>query len=294
MPTTWSPASFSLLLQVAGRDPQHAVAVGHPALLGGKDGAVGVAVQSHAQVGAPFGKGLRHLLRVEGAAVPVDVLAVRGAVNEKAIELESFRQQGSHLGSRPVGAVDDQPDSAQVQAGRDELGQVVHITLPELSVGREGGRERRRHGRWTFCCRLVLKSFFNFSFQRIIQFGSLPGENLNAVVVIGVVRGRDHHAGVESVLARQQGHAGGGDDPGVGDLRMRLPQPGGQQRGNSRARLPRVSSHEHTGGIPFRKQLSEDSTQPVERLGVQRVFVGLAADAVGAEQFGNRFFRHEG
>src|SRR5947209_7993584 len=64
-------------LQTARVDQQSGIAVADPARAGDEQRAIGIAVESHTQLGMPFQNGPAQVLKMEGTAVQVDVAPVR-------------------------------------------------------------------------------------------------------------------------------------------------------------------------------------------------------------------------
>src|SRR5690606_24017530 len=108
-------------------DRQDLVAVDDLALGGAGDQAVGVTVVGHAQVGTSGQDVGGQVLRVVGADAGVDVGAVgdRGDRGDRRAQAPQDRR--GDVAGRPVGAVDDDVQPAQVDplAGGDEVGLVA-------------------------------------------------------------------------------------------------------------------------------------------------------------------------
>ncbi len=64
----------------------------------------------------------------------------------------------------------------------------------------------------------VLELALDLQFLCLRQLRSARRENLDAVVLIRIVRGGDHHAGREFTLAGEERYGGRGNDPGVRHL----------------------------------------------------------------------------
>ena len=78
------------------------------------------------------------------------------------------------------------------------LAVVNALGAADLAVGGEAGFQAAIH------------QAFNFHFDGVGQFLAVGTEKLDAIVVIGIVRGGDHHAQIGAQAARQHGDGGGG------------------------------------------------------------------------------------
>jgi hypothetical protein len=122
-------------------------------------------------------------------------------------------------------------------------------------------------------------------FERLGEFLSLAREDLDPVVLERIVRRGDDQAGIEPHGSRDIGDRRRRNDAGRRDLR-----PGGvdaarQLALDPLARLPRVASDENPQrptGMTHRAH--ERAAEASDRLMVERIFAGLAANAIGAEE----------
>jgi hypothetical protein len=94
-------------MQVAGGGQQNAVTVDHAASGIAEQGAVGIAVESYAEI--KLASGVRHHfpqgIRVQRAAAFVDIFSVGGDVDEGCLNAETAKQFGSLGSSGAVGAI---------------------------------------------------------------------------------------------------------------------------------------------------------------------------------------------
>ena len=143
------------------------------------------------------------------AAVPVDVQAVRLVPDDKDLGSQRFK---NHLGNGPgsaVGAVQSHPFAPEgVHGQRDQIGDVAMaagiVVIGGANVIPGGHRDVRTL--------TVQKSLYLIN-GLLIHLLTLGVDELDAVVVIGVVAGGDHNAAVKAVHLGDIGHAGGGSDP---------------------------------------------------------------------------------
>jgi len=131
---------------------------------------------------------------------------------------------------------------------------------------------------------------FQFFFDGVWKFHPGVGEELYAVVVIGIVRRGNHDAGMKIVLANEAGDAGGSDDAGKSDRSARLREACGEERSDVGAGFAGVHPDEDVSGVVFAAQICAEGTAGGAKRGVvERRGAGDAADAVCAEEV----FGHE-
>jgi hypothetical protein len=108
-------------------------------------------------------------------------------------------------------------------------------------------------------------------------------EHLDAVVAVGIVRGRDDDAEVKTLGLGQVGDGRGRHDADAVGLGTLARQPVRQGRLDPWARLTGIASDEHPqAGAAVHAH--EGGTDPRNRAGVERDRARLAANAIGAEQ----------
>ena len=86
---------------------------------------------------------------------------------------------------------------------------------------------------------------FEFLFDRVGEFHPGVRKQLYTVVLKGVVRSGDDHAGLEIILANQASHTGSGNHTGKGYCRAGLRKTRRQQGGDMRAGFTRVHADQH-------------------------------------------------
>ena len=141
-------------------------------------------------------------VQVCGAAVIVDVHAVRLAVDKIDIAVESPEQLRRRGGGCAVGAVHQHAKSRKVAF--DRAGEMVDVRFLRLreSVAQYADLIMRRDGD-----RLVTEELFlDFRLCLIRQLVALFVEDLDAVVLIGIVRRGDNDACVRTFQNRQIGN----------------------------------------------------------------------------------------
>ena len=124
---------------------------------------------------------------------------------------------------------------------------------------------------------------FHRQLHRVGQLESVAAEELDAVVLPGIVRGRDDHAGMKAMGARQKGHGRCGHNARALDPRSRLTQSGGQHGSDPRAGLARVAAQDHLGLRGF-ERVAEGQAAGKNRGCIEGFFPCDGADAVGTEE----------
>ena len=94
-------------MQVARRQQKHRISVDHVAVMVGKEGAVGVAVKSHAQLGMLQRDLARHQFRMQRSTGFIDVAAIRSVMDEYSIAADGPENFGGNLAGGPVGAIEN-------------------------------------------------------------------------------------------------------------------------------------------------------------------------------------------
>ena len=135
-------------------------------------------------------------------------------------------------------------------------------------------------------CRVMQNLVLHGQLHHIGQLEAVRAEELDAVVLPGIVRGGDDHARLKSMCVGQEGHRRGGNNARALDAHTCLTQPRGQRGRDPLARFARVAAQDHLG---FSSNLAQRvaQRQPAGKYGVcvKRKFAGNGANAVGAEEF---------
>jgi hypothetical protein len=177
-------------------------------LLVHRDEAVAVTIEGHAEVGA----GPEHLLlqrfRMEGAGAEIDILAVRAGVHHAHVGAEPTEDLGGHPVGGAVSAVEHHAQPSQVvRTARPHvidvvgLGRVVLHEPSDMHAGRPRGDVAAAQPR------------LDLLLPGVGELGALRGEDLDAVVLERVVRGREDHAPVGLETAGEIGDGRRGKHP---------------------------------------------------------------------------------
>lgn len=203
--TTLQPPAF---LQVARDEEKQFVAIHDRTGMVDHHHPVAVAVEGDAEVGMVLDHRSLQAIQVSGAALVVDVQAIRAGRQHRHFRAQFPEDAGSDLVGSAVGAVEHDLETVEVGAGR-------HAALAEFDVAprrvidprnlAETGGLHHGHRR--------IEQFLDHQLDVVRQLGPLPGEELDAVVVVGIVRSADHHPGLGVESPRQVGDAGVGIGP---------------------------------------------------------------------------------
>ncbi len=132
---------LAALLHALGQRPERGVAVHELPAPVHEERAVGVAVEGDAEVRALLDDARAQNVRVERAAVAVDVAPVGRVEGRDDARAEPPEQRRREFGGRAVGAVRDDGQPFETQARRDLSAQVVEVERAQL--GRTRPRLRR-------------------------------------------------------------------------------------------------------------------------------------------------------
>ena len=240
---------------------------------------VAVAVEGDAGVRADFAHLVRDGLRMRGAVAGVDVGAVRSNANRRNVRAQLGEHLGRHGVGGAVGAVHHQLQAAQMQAALygalAELdvaaARVVDAERP-AQVPRTHGPQRLRH--------LLLDGALA-GVRQLVAFGI---EDLDAVVVEGVVRGADDDAGVRAQGAGEIGDGRRRDGAKQVHVHAGRDEPRLQQRFDHVAGDAGVLADQHQRRSAGGEHLADGPAQAQARFRRDRGLPHAATNAVRAEQ----------
>ncbi len=271
--------------QMAGADGQNVIPVSHLPGLIHRDEAVAVAVEGQAD---PDSAGPHLFLEgfgVESAGAPVDVRPIGPDPEGHDPRSETPEQARRQSIGRAVRAVQGDSDPVQPEVGAPpaesqivRLGPVIHDQTPHAPA--VGPRRRVRSA----------QPRLDLVFPRVRQFGAVAREDLDAVVLEGVVGGREDDPAVSLEVAREKGHGGGRQHAHRVALRSRRQAAGhqrGLQHGTRQARIPPDDEPDRRRSLVLQQGGNDLTPEAVGCLGDQRLPVRHAADPVGAEEPGH-------
>ncbi len=203
VPTITSPFNLPGRFQVTPGRQQHAVAIHQLARRAGKNGAVRVAVERHAQRSACV-----HdvLCNSSGCSEPHPALMLRPSGESLmrghvcAQRPEKLRRE---LARRAIGAIEHDFHPRQLRARKNGAAQSSQIVLVQLFVAVRGASSFSADT-LPFFERITC---FERGLNGIRKFHARRRNQLYAIVVIGIVRGGNHHAGGESLAVYEPGHS---------------------------------------------------------------------------------------
>ena len=194
------------LLHVAAVDVQDQVTVDDVALLVHRQAAVGVAVKGKAHVQVVLHHELLQAFQVSRAAISIDVGAVWIVVHHMGLRAQGVEDARGDAVGTAVGAVQADLQAAE---GVDRLGdEVSHIAVAAFGVV-DGTADLVLGGARQLFLRVV-QIGFDLVDDALLHLLPFAVEQLDAVVVEGVVAGGDHDAAVEPFRPGDIGHAGSG------------------------------------------------------------------------------------
>ena len=198
--------------------------------------------------------------------------------------VEAAEELGGDGGGGSVGAVDDDVEAGEGEAGDgvDEELDVVVLIGGVVFDGRQGGGIGRGD------LGGVMEDFvFDGELDGVGELEAVGAEELDAVVLPGIVRGGDDDAGVEAVLCgRGRRRRGWGRRRRISTLCACLAEAGGEGGGDPGAGLAGVAAEEDFGVVgDFAEGVGEGEADGEDGGGVEGGLAGDGADAVGAEEF---------
>ena len=216
----------SRLLEGQGDQADQLVAIDDSPGLVAHDQPVRVAIKGDADIGAVFQHVLGHGQGRDRAAIFVDVEAVGIGIDRDDVGAQLPQHARAHLVGRAMGAIDHDAKARQAHGARegrlDDLhiarGRVVHpLGAPKI---RRGGQRLGRIG---------LHQRLDLQLGGVIQLEPVGAEQLDAVVLVQIVRGGDHHAQIRAQRACQRGHRRGWHRTEQRHIHARTGEAGGQR-----------------------------------------------------------------
>ena len=183
------------------------------ALLVHTEAAVGVAVIGKADVEVVLDHELLQALNVGGAGVQVDVQAVGLVVDDIGVCAQRVKHALGDVPAGAVGAVQADLDAAEgVDAQTDQVAHIavaarhiVHRAAHAVAVG--------KGQLWPVLIKdmeLAVDVILHKQQRLLVHLLAVAVDELDAVVIVGVVAGGNHNAAVKVIHAGNVGHAGRG------------------------------------------------------------------------------------
>ncbi len=268
------------LLHVHGLDEKGVVAVENGPFLVDPDRPVGVAVVGDAHHGLDLADLRGQSLRVERAAFPVDVPAVRGIVDHDDVVSQVPEDPGGHGRAGPVGAVKDYPLAAVHGVGHGPALEVLDIVVDQfgalLGSGPVAGRLSGGRQDVLFEVGLPIVGYLHPG----------RGEYLDAVVGERIVRRREDHSGREAVFGREKGDRRGRDHPGRNRVAPGRAEAQDEGLFHPRPGFPGVPAYQDPERQAMRvEHPGQGAAQGLDGRYVERVVAGDRPYPVSSEEF---------
>ena len=285
---------LAALFHIAAVDIQNMVARDHIALFVHAQAAVSIAVIGKADVQPFFHHKLLQPLNMGRACVVVDVQAVGLIVDHIGVGAQGIKHALGNVPAAAVGAVQAHlhaPEGVNAQA--DQIAHIavaarhiVHRAAHMLTAGKgQLGPIAAKQ------VQLAVQIILNERQGLLGHFFACAVDQLNAVVVIGVVAGRDHNTAVKIVHTGNVGHAGcGGHVQQIG-ICARGRQTGHQTVLKHIAGTAGVLADHNAGGLGVALLLAQGAVIPAQKTAhliavvSGQVHTGFAAKAVGSKIF---------
>ena len=184
--------------------------------------------------------------------------------------------------SGAVGAVDHDLQAIQRHAARQARLQRLHVATaralqahraPQPVGARQALVARPEH------------AVLDHQLDLVRQLVAVRAEQLDPIVLIRVVRSRDHHAEVGAQRAREHRHARRGQGPEEGHVHPHGDEPGGERRLQHVAGETGVLADDHAMPVVAPGEVTpRGHAQPQCRLRGHRRLIGGTANAIGTEQ----------
>ena len=227
---------------------------------------------------------------MHGPEAAVDVLSVRLVADDDDLGPQFLQDGWRHAVGGAVGAVDHDGDAFQGQVPRERVLGVDDVApggvVDPVRLADAGGSRPQ-------VVQLVVRDqVLDLGLDLIGQLEAVGAEELDPVVLIGIVRRADHRPGVGAHRDRQVGDGGRRQRAAEQHVDSHAAEPGSERRLQHVAGEPRVLADHHPMAMVAALDLMGDGPAELEhQLAGHRVHVGRAADSVGPEQLARRLYR---
>ena len=277
----------AVLGPVLGEQRHHLVAIGDPALLVDQGHPVGIAVEADAEIRAfrqhPLDGGLR---RGRTDAV-VDVEPVRRDAHRHHLGAELPQRLGRGPVGSAMGAIDHDLEAVELLGRGEGRLDEFDIAVPAL-VDPLGAADIGRAGKLD----LLFQKLLDGRLVGVRQLEPVGAEQLDAVVVERVVRGRDHDPEIGAHRMSQVPDGRGRHRAEQEHVHAGRGETGGQRVFQHVARAPRILADHHpmfAVALVAAKELARRRAQFQRHLGGHRMGVGASPHPVGPKEFPAHF-----
>lgn len=231
---------LAILHHVHRAHDEDVVAVDDLAFLVDAEAAVRIAVVRDAEVRAVLEDGLLQGLEVRRAAAVVDVRAVRQRVNDLDRGAEVAQDLRHRLAGGAIRAVEHDLDALEALLARRD--HELHVLIQEIRAVLDVADVLRRRARVVIVRLELMHDGLELILDGIRQLVAVAAEELDAVVVERIVRGRDDDAGLSLMLACEVCDGRRRDDAGEHRAAARRADAGRQRRLEHLARDARIAA----------------------------------------------------
>ena len=215
----------------------------------------------------------------------VDVAAVGGGVGEDdfaaAVGVELAKSCGATAEAAPLAQSTTMRWPSRERPGTAARRKRMYSARSASLTG-GGGSRSRGGGRGGRAVEVAEDFVFDGEFGGVGEFVAVGAEELDAVVLPGIVRGGDDDAGGEAVRAGEVSDGGRGDDAGGFDGGSAGGEAGGERGGDPVAGLAGVLADKDAGrGAEMMREREADG---VDRGRIEGRLAGDAANAVRSEE----------
>ena len=264
-----------------GADAHDLVAVDEGAALVHSHQAVGVAVKSQADVRAQLAHQLAQALGMGGTAVLVDVGAVGLMIVHRHRGAQLLQHGGGHLIAGALGAVHHNVQPVKAGAG----GFLGEVDVAALGVALA---HRTAHlpadGQVLVLGQAVADDFLNPILHRVGELVAVAVEELDAVILNGVVAGGNHRARVSLIISGQIGDGRGGQHLHQHGLRAHGANARHQSGFQHFAADAGIASHQNGGPVYIACQHIGAGLAQLEGQLAGQVLIRYSTHAVGAKE----------
>ena len=267
-------AEHAALLQVLGGEIEDVVAVADVSFLVYRQAAVRVPVKGKADVQLVLQHVFLKLLDMGGAAVDVDVQSVRVVGDHIGVGAQGVKDALGHHPGTAVGTV--QADTLALVGAGCERDQVTEVAVTPGSVV-DGLADVGALGVGKLL--VAVQISLNAVQEALFHLVAVGIDELDSVVIIGIVAGGNHDAAVKVVRSRNIGDARRAGDMQQVGVRARCGEPGAESRFEHIARAAGVLA-DHDLGLMVFSVVPAEIPADLEGVINGQVLVGLTAKSV--------------
>ena len=217
-------------------------------------------------------------LDMSRAAVIIDVQAIGLSSNHRNIRSQLAEYTRRHLVSCTMSTIEHHLQPSKIGAGR-------HTALAELDITPCSIIDARRLAN---LCRLnhrhrLIQQLLNHQFHFIWQLGALTGKELDAIIVMRIVRGTDDNAGLRLKSTGQIGHCRSWHRPQKLHIGAGSSQPSLKSRLEHIAGNARVLANQNAALAVLAESHARRPAELEHELGSDWILPDMTTNTVGSE-----------